>query len=85
VPAGRACALLEVEAARLGADAVSREECIVMLQLCVQLQQAVAEGDIVKAIDLDEEILTILYTAAGNAVAPTRSEERAEQKRCQTP
>jgi DNA-binding GntR family transcriptional regulator len=60
--------LLEVEAARLGGQAVSEVDCATMLQLCDQLQRAVDDGNIVKSLDLDEALLTALYTAADNPV-----------------
>src|SRR5690242_5656423 len=60
--------LLEVEAARLGGAAVTDAECAAMLQLCGQLRQAVDDGNIVESLDLDEALLTVLYTAAGNPV-----------------
>src|SRR3954451_10653971 len=60
--------LLEVEAARLGGAAVTNADCSSMLQLCDQLQQAVEQGDIVRSLNLDEALLTVLYTASGNPV-----------------
>ncbi len=60
--------LLEVEAARLGAAAVTEEDCVVMLRLCDQLEQAVRDGQIVTSLDLDEALLTVLHARAGNAV-----------------
>ncbi len=60
--------LLEVEAARLGAAAVSNEDCTTMLQLCDELRRAVVDGDPVECLNLDEALLTVLYTAGGNSV-----------------
>jgi DNA-binding GntR family transcriptional regulator len=60
--------LLEVEAARLGGAAVTEQDCVTMLRLCDQLQQAVDDGNIVESLDLDEALLTVLYTASGNPV-----------------
>ena len=60
--------LLEAEAARLGAEQVSDGDCTAMLGLCDQLGPAIETGDVVRFVDLDEAILTVLYTAAGNPV-----------------
>jgi DNA-binding GntR family transcriptional regulator len=60
--------LLEVEAARLGGAAVTGADCAAMRRLCGQLQQAVDDGNIVESLDLDEALLAVLYTAAGNPV-----------------
>jgi DNA-binding GntR family transcriptional regulator len=60
--------LLEVEAARLGGSAVTDEDCRAMLRSCDQLERAVEDGDIIDALDHDEELLGILYTASGNQV-----------------
>ncbi len=60
--------LLEVEAARLGGSAVTDDDCRAMLRSCDQLERAVEDGDIIDALDHDEEILGILYTASGNQV-----------------
>ena len=60
--------LLEVEAARRGGSAVTDDDCRAMADLCAQLERAVDEGSIVDALDLDEKMLCILYTASGNPV-----------------
>lgn len=60
--------LLEVEAARLGAAAVSEQDCTAMLGLLDQLERAVGAGDTVECLNLDEALLTLLYGAGGNAV-----------------
>jgi len=60
--------LLEVEAARLGGALVTDDDCARMLQLCDQLDRAVEDNDIVAALDYDEALLAVLYTAAGNPV-----------------
>jgi DNA-binding GntR family transcriptional regulator len=60
--------LLEVEAARLGASAVTDDDCREMLQLCDRLDQAVDSGEVVDTLDLDEKILGVLYGASGNRV-----------------
>ncbi|HEY5848133.1 MAG TPA: GntR family transcriptional regulator [Microlunatus sp.] len=60
--------LLEVEAARLGGPNVTDDDCARMLQLCDQMTSAVDEGNIIAALDYDEALLTVLYTAAGNPV-----------------
>ena len=60
--------LLEVEAARLGGRAVTDDDCARMLLLCDQLERAVDDGDIVAALNHDEALLSVLYTAGGNLV-----------------
>lgn len=60
--------LLEVDAARRGAPAVTDDDCRSMQALCGQLVQAFDEGRIVDALNYDEEMLAILYTASGNHV-----------------
>lgn len=60
--------LLETEAAGLGAAAVEPEDCARMSQLCNQMTRAVDDGRIVDALNHDEALLTILYSAAGNPV-----------------
>jgi DNA-binding GntR family transcriptional regulator len=60
--------LLEVEAARLGGAAVTEDDCRAMDRLCDQLGEAVDNGDIVESLDLDEQLLTVLYSASGNPV-----------------
>lgn len=60
--------LLEAEAARLGAPVVGREGCARMAQLYDQLARAVDDGRIVDALNHDEALLTILYSAGGNPV-----------------
>lgn len=60
--------LLEVEAARLGGPRVTDDDVATMRQLCDQLERAVDNGDNVNALDLDEALLTVLYTAADNPV-----------------
>jgi DNA-binding GntR family transcriptional regulator len=60
--------LLEVEAARRGAPAVTDDDCRAMQALCDQLVTAFEEGSIVDALNYDEEMLAILYTASGNHV-----------------
>lgn len=60
--------LLEVEAARLGATAVSDRDVREMTRLSERLARAVAAGDLVTALNLDEQLLSVLYTAAGNPI-----------------
>lgn len=60
--------LLEVEAARLGGALVTDDDCAQMRQLCDQLDRAVDDNDIIAALDYDEALLAVLYTAAGNPV-----------------
>lgn len=61
-------ALLEVEAARLGGGRVNKQDCATMRSLCDQLTTAVDRGDIVTSLDLDEALLSVLYSAGGNPV-----------------
>jgi DNA-binding GntR family transcriptional regulator len=60
--------LLEVEAARLGGAAVTDDDARSMLELLAELQRAVEDGRMVDALNLDERILGILYSASGNQV-----------------
>ncbi|MGD9527164.1 GntR family transcriptional regulator [Pseudonocardia sp.] len=60
--------LLESEAARLGGAVVSPEACTRMWQLCGDITRAVEGGRIVDALNHDEAMLTLLYSAGGNPV-----------------
>ena len=60
--------LLEVEAARRGGSAVTDDDCRAMVETCAQLERAVDDGSIVDALNGDERLLGILYTASGNQV-----------------
>lgn len=60
--------LLEVEAARLGGPAMSDAECATMRRLTDELARAVADRDLVTALNLDEAVLLVLYGAGGNPV-----------------
>ena len=60
--------LLETEAARLGAPVVGSDGCARMAQMCDQMARAVDDGRIVDALNHDEALLTILYSAGGNPV-----------------
>jgi DNA-binding GntR family transcriptional regulator len=60
--------LLETDAARLGGAAVTVEGCASMGQQCEEMARAVDDGRIVDALNHDEALLTILYTAGGNPV-----------------
>ena len=60
--------LLEVEAARLGGSAVTDDDCRAMLRLGEQLERAVGDGNMVDALNYDEKLLGVLYTASGNPV-----------------
>jgi DNA-binding GntR family transcriptional regulator len=60
--------LLEVEAARLGAQRISPEDCDKMQAEYDLMRSAIAEGRVVALLDHDEALLTILYNAAGNPV-----------------
>jgi DNA-binding GntR family transcriptional regulator len=58
--------LLECEAARRGAGAATRIDHQSMRRLHAEILQADAAGQLIEALDLDEELLTVLYSAAGN-------------------
>ena len=60
--------LLEVEATRLGCVAVSASDVSRMRATHDQLRAAVAAGRVGKALDRDEELLSVLYAAGGNPV-----------------
>ena len=60
--------LLEADAARLGGGLVKPEDCARMWQRYDDLARAVEDGRIVDALNHDEALLTILYSAAGNPV-----------------
>ena len=48
--------------------AVVPESCARMSQLCDEMARAVEDGRIVEALNQDEALLTILYSAGGNPV-----------------
>ncbi|MBC2641776.1 MULTISPECIES: GntR family transcriptional regulator [unclassified Rhodococcus (in: high G+C Gram-positive bacteria)] len=60
--------LLEVEAARLGAQRITREDCDRMQTEYDLMRVAATEGRVVAYLDHDEALLSILYTAAANPV-----------------
>ena len=60
--------LLEVEAARLGAQRIIPEDCDKMQAEYDLMRSAIAEGRVVALLDHDDALLTILYNAAGNPV-----------------
>lgn len=60
--------LLEVEAATLGAPRVSSQGIERLEDLQAQMAEHVRNGRFVEYLDLDEEILTIVYRASGNRV-----------------
>ncbi|QSE95626.1 GntR family transcriptional regulator [Rhodococcus pseudokoreensis] len=60
--------LLEVEAARLGAERISAEDCDRMQAEFALMRAAVDEGRVVALLDHDEALLSILYEAAANPV-----------------
>ena len=47
---------------------VTAEGCARMRQLCDEMARAVEDGRIVDALNQDEALLTILYSAGGNPV-----------------
>lgn len=60
--------LLETEAARLGSERVTAEDCDRMQAEYDLMREAIAEGRVVPLLDHDEAMLSILYRAAGNPV-----------------
>ena len=60
--------LLEVEAARLGAQRISSADCDRMQAEYDAMRTAIDDGRVVALLDHDEALLTVLYSAAGNPV-----------------
>ncbi|GAA5194578.1 hypothetical protein GCM10023346_22380 [Arthrobacter gyeryongensis] len=60
--------LLETEAARLGSERVTSEDCDKMQTEYDLMRQAIAERRVIALLDHDEALLSILYNAAGNPV-----------------
>ena len=60
--------LLESEAASLGGAVVTAEGCARMERLCDEIAWAVTDRRIVDALNHDEALLTLLYSAGGNPV-----------------
>jgi DNA-binding GntR family transcriptional regulator len=60
--------LLEVEAARLGAQRITPADCDKMQAEYDLMRTAIAEGRVVALLDHDEALLSILYRASGNPV-----------------
>jgi DNA-binding GntR family transcriptional regulator len=60
--------LLEAEAARQGAQAISAGDAEAMQRHYELILTAVSEGDLVGALDADEAMLETLYNASGNPV-----------------
>src|SRR5207248_2961060 len=60
--------LLEAEAARQGARAISAGDVEAMQRHYELILTAVSEGDLVGALDADEAMLETLYNASGNPV-----------------
>lgn len=60
--------LLEVEATRQGAQAITRADLEEMRRACERLRQAVTEWRVSDALDEDEAVLRRIYRAGGNAV-----------------
>jgi DNA-binding GntR family transcriptional regulator len=60
--------VLEAEAARNGARAITPAEVDVMHRYYEQIQTAVADGDLVGALHADEAMLETLYRSGGNPV-----------------
>jgi len=67
--------ILEVQAATQGAPNVSRKNLHEMETSCGRMQKAVAEGRIIDALDLDEDVLRTLYRASGNPVLVSTIEQ----------
>jgi DNA-binding GntR family transcriptional regulator len=60
--------LLEVEAARLGAERITSEDCKKMQAEYELMQEAIVAEDVPAYLDRDEALLAILYEASGNPV-----------------
>jgi DNA-binding GntR family transcriptional regulator len=60
--------MLEPQAARLGSQNISAEDCDRMEAEYLLLREAFNEGRVVALLDHDEAILSILYSASGNPV-----------------
>lgn len=60
--------LLETEAARLGTEKVTSEDCDRMQAEYDLMLKAIEEGRVIALLDHDEALLAILYEAAGNPV-----------------
>ena len=60
--------LLESEAAGLGGGRVPPDGCSRMAGSCEEIVRAVADGRIVDALNHDEAMLAVLYSAGGNPV-----------------
>jgi DNA-binding GntR family transcriptional regulator len=60
--------VLEAEAARQGARAISAAETATMQRHYERILKAVVKGDLVGALDADEAMLETLYRASGNEV-----------------
>ncbi len=60
--------LLETEAARLGSERVTAEDCDRMQTEYDLMREAITDGRVVPLLDHDEAMLAILYEAAGNPV-----------------
>jgi DNA-binding GntR family transcriptional regulator len=60
--------LLEGEAARLGAERITADDCERMQAEYELMVTAISERRVVDVLDHDEALLTILYTASGNPV-----------------
>ena len=60
--------LLETDAARLGGALLAAEDSEAMWRSCAEMARAVDDGRIVDALNHDEALLTVLYSAGGNPV-----------------
>jgi DNA-binding GntR family transcriptional regulator len=67
--------ILEVEAATKGAAHVSTADLKRMDDSCRKMHQAIQDGRVVDALDLDEEVLRTLYAASGNPVLVSSIEQ----------
>lgn len=60
--------MLEVEAARLGAQRITRADADLMKAEFDAMRSAILDGRVVALLDHDEELLSILYRVGGNPV-----------------
>lgn len=73
--------LLEVEAARMGAERITPEDAAAMEQEYDAMREAIRNREAIAYLDHDEALLSILYRAAGNPVLVTTIRALWEQCR----
>lgn len=73
--------LLEVEAARMGAERITPDDAAAMQQEYDAMREAIRNREAISYLDHDEALLSILYRAAGNPVLVTTIRALWEQCR----